>query len=123
MFFRSIYHVVIRVTLSFLVLMIRRPPRSTRTDTLVPYTPLFRSLPGRGWRDCASWSGKPETFGGEPGPKSQRDAFFGNAVFQHMIQHEHQGSRRHISIGVQHSPALVERMFREAQPMPHSVQD
>src|SRR3546814_2876328 len=24
-------------------LMIRRPPRSTRTDTLVPYTPLFRS--------------------------------------------------------------------------------
>src|SRR3546814_7429085 len=25
--------------------MIRRPPRSTRTDTLVPYTTLFRSLP------------------------------------------------------------------------------
>src|SRR3546814_16479283 len=23
--------------------MIRAPPRSTRTDTLVPYTPLFRS--------------------------------------------------------------------------------
>src|SRR3546814_17694378 len=28
----------------FLFLMIRRPPRSTRTDTLVPYTTLFRSL-------------------------------------------------------------------------------
>src|SRR3546814_5084980 len=27
--------------------MIRRPPRSTRTDTLFPYTTLFRS-PGRG---------------------------------------------------------------------------
>src|SRR3546814_7384468 len=26
-------------------LMIRRPPRSTRTDTLFPYTPLFRSVP------------------------------------------------------------------------------
>src|SRR3546814_12687108 len=26
-------------------LMIRRPPRSTRTDTLFPYTTLFRSLP------------------------------------------------------------------------------
>src|SRR3546814_8409357 len=26
--------------------MIRRPPRSTRTDTLVPYTTLFRSLRG-----------------------------------------------------------------------------
>src|SRR3546814_5254753 len=24
--------------------MIRRPPRSTRTDTLFPYTPLFRSM-------------------------------------------------------------------------------
>src|SRR3546814_2177381 len=29
--------------------MIRRPPRSTRTDTLVPYTTLFRSP-----RDCQS---------------------------------------------------------------------
>src|SRR3546814_12094914 len=27
--------------------MIRRPPRSTRTDTLFPYTTLFRSLPIR----------------------------------------------------------------------------
>src|SRR3546814_2927751 len=26
--------------------MIRRPPRSTRTDTLFPYTTLFRSLTG-----------------------------------------------------------------------------
>src|SRR3546814_11262116 len=25
-------------------LMIRRPPRSTRTDTLLPYTTLFRSV-------------------------------------------------------------------------------
>src|SRR3546814_5865092 len=28
----------------FVLLMIRRPPRSTRTDTLFPYTTLFRSL-------------------------------------------------------------------------------
>src|SRR3546814_3493457 len=27
--------------------MIRRPPRSTRTDTLFPYTTLFRSQHGR----------------------------------------------------------------------------
>src|SRR3546814_1246359 len=27
--------------------MIRRPPRSTRTDTLFPYTTLFRSQPDR----------------------------------------------------------------------------
>src|SRR3546814_1594533 len=28
--------------------MNRRPPRSTRTDTLFPYTTLFRSVPPRG---------------------------------------------------------------------------
>src|SRR3546814_7145658 len=33
-------------------LMIRRPPRSTRTDTLFPYTTLFRSAP---------WEEVPET--------------------------------------------------------------
>src|SRR3546814_16502757 len=33
----------------FLFLMIRRPPRSTRTDTLFPYTTLFRSKVTRGW--------------------------------------------------------------------------
>src|SRR3546814_5402907 len=32
--------------LSFFFLMIRRPPRSTRTDTLFPYTTLFRSPHG-----------------------------------------------------------------------------
>src|SRR3546814_9473508 len=30
----------------FFFLMIRRPPRSTRTDTLFPYTTLFRSASG-----------------------------------------------------------------------------
>src|SRR3546814_5450563 len=42
--------------------MRRRPPRSTRTDTLFPYTTLFRSLPGgprtavaaRAYRDRAA---------------------------------------------------------------------
>src|SRR3546814_6766036 len=32
--------------------MIRRPPRSTRTDTLFPYTTLFRSGP-----ELAGWDG------------------------------------------------------------------
>src|SRR3546814_15943659 len=31
------------ICVSFFFLMIRRPPRSTRTDTLFPYTTLFRS--------------------------------------------------------------------------------
>src|SRR3546814_13288371 len=36
--------VSISVLALFFLLMIRRPPRSTRTDTLFPYTTLFRSL-------------------------------------------------------------------------------
>src|SRR3546814_12033351 len=42
--------------------MVRRPPRSTRTDTLFPYTTLFRSASGRIGRDVddlfrdASWA-------------------------------------------------------------------
>src|SRR3546814_19885880 len=35
---------VVFVVLCVFCLMIRRPPRSTRTDTLFPYTTLFRSL-------------------------------------------------------------------------------
>src|SRR3546814_12871130 len=33
--------------------MIRRPPRSTRTDTLFPYTTLFRSGEGQAGRELA----------------------------------------------------------------------
>src|SRR3546814_6850404 len=36
--------------------MIRRPPRSTRTDTLFPYTTLFRSDVVRAIRDDAPFS-------------------------------------------------------------------
>src|SRR3546814_2840418 len=35
--------------------MIRRPPRSTRTDTLFPYTTLFRSRRGRPGRSRMDW--------------------------------------------------------------------
>src|SRR3546814_13772690 len=38
--------------------MRRRPPRSTRTDTLLPYTTLFRSL-----EDHAVWFGRDEEAG------------------------------------------------------------
>src|SRR3546814_11143218 len=53
----------------FFFLMIRRPPRSTRTDTLFPYTTLFRSemflrvgarqRAGEGWLDAVG--GQPTT--------------------------------------------------------------
>src|SRR3546814_12353486 len=35
--------VIVLLDFVFFFLMIRRPPRSTRTDTLFPYTTLFRS--------------------------------------------------------------------------------
>src|SRR3546814_13634985 len=40
-----LYGCELRIVCCFFVffLMIRRPPRSTRTDTLFPYTTLFRS--------------------------------------------------------------------------------
>src|SRR3546814_15837489 len=38
----------------FFFLMIRRPSRSTRTDTLFPYTTLFRSLHGIDWDVCGN---------------------------------------------------------------------
>src|SRR3546814_11271069 len=34
--------------------MMRQPPRSTRTDTLCPYTTLFRSAGGRGEADVVA---------------------------------------------------------------------
>src|SRR3546814_12219874 len=45
------------------VVRIRRPPRSTRTDTLLPYTTLFRSQEGLGAID-----GRLFDFGGAPAP-------------------------------------------------------
>src|SRR3546814_4022425 len=43
--------------------MIRLPPRSTRTDTLFPYTTLFRSRsgslpPSRNWRNASKQIGR-----------------------------------------------------------------
>src|SRR3546814_19698186 len=71
MFYRPVtcrIHIV--CALSFFFLMIRRPPRSTRTDTLFPYTTLFRSHrrgagsqpsrgPGRGGRAQAPGGPQP----------------------------------------------------------------
>src|SRR3546814_17891722 len=73
--------------------MIRRPPRSTRTDTLVPYTTLFRSADRGGehdararpvhrdrwpqWRgqiDAAACAGRGRPRGGKHAPRRYRPA-------------------------------------------------
>src|SRR3546814_17797995 len=58
--------------------MIRRPPRSTRTDTLFPYTTLFRSPAWRevrrrntGW--LTRW--EPRRITGQPDVVESKDAF------------------------------------------------
>src|SRR3546814_20075226 len=51
--------------------MIRRPPRSTRTDTLFPYTTLFRShRTGRAASDAAAAPGRAGIPGVAPAPAS-----------------------------------------------------
>src|SRR3546814_11373084 len=51
--------------------MIRRPPRSTRTDTLFPYTTLFRSAAkrflGKALRGLKQWE-KPATLNTDKAP-------------------------------------------------------
>src|SRR3546814_16913288 len=51
-------------------LMIRRPPRSTRTDTLFPYTTLFRSSESSPKTSCTTTSVKrePPHFEAAPAP-------------------------------------------------------
>src|SRR3546814_11340415 len=52
-----LYSELIQSIVYFFFLMIRRPPRSKRTDTLFPYTTLFRSQRSR--RDRAGGDGRP----------------------------------------------------------------
>src|SRR3546814_13273023 len=55
--------------------MIRRPPRSTRTDTLFPYTTLFRSWQPSLWASQAldGIAGQCPVNAGSSHPKSLRD--------------------------------------------------
>src|SRR3546814_14049385 len=51
MYIFLVLYLCILIYVFFFFLMIRRPPRSTRTDTLFPYTTLFRSSTPGGLRD------------------------------------------------------------------------
>src|SRR3546814_17764463 len=58
-------HVYVEVVL-FFFLMIRRPPRSTRPDTLFPYTTLFRSTEQRAVHVTAQLPGQFAAVPGAP---------------------------------------------------------
>src|SRR3546814_8669760 len=68
------------VHLNFLFfLMIRRPPRSTRTDTLFPYTTLFRSQRPEG---------RTIVFRRQPGLEEigMRNAYFGTTIVGYIVE-------------------------------------
>src|SRR3546814_5274951 len=74
----------------FFFLMIRRPPRSTRTDTLFPYTTLFRSC---AYRSPAGW--------------------FGDAV--HPLLQDRPGRRRRLGMAVGRDHAAGRRLARSEE--------
>src|SRR3546814_19407597 len=62
--------------------MIRRPPRSTRTDTLFPYTTLFRSSAQPGLTSCS-----PRTRRSSPSPTSRVTALPAPTIASRPIRH------------------------------------
>src|SRR3546814_203508 len=63
--------------------MIRRPPRSTRTDTLFPYTTLFRSVEGVGEHDAGT-EGNHEPDRQQTGHQSQVGAPVFGRAWEHV---------------------------------------
>src|SRR3546814_18257178 len=62
--------------------MIRRPPRSTRTDTLFPYTTLFRSQVFCRSSPCERQSNSLRNVGLQQGARALREQGFGNLLSQ-----------------------------------------
>src|SRR3546814_17736461 len=89
--------------------MIRRPPRSTRTDTLFPYTTLFRSFferahsIGKNWGSSFVDAGYCGHINAESGLGEWR---FGQALLEKLIDNAHE-------------QASAMRQLRPAIPLAH----
>src|SRR3546814_6615569 len=81
--------------------MIRRPPRSTRTDTLFPYTTLFRSTTSLYYRDLDG--NQIETQVDNFDTPEKLTAFFKSEAFQEN------------PLGVQFAPDLMVERYREGK--------
>src|SRR3546814_10617454 len=75
-------------SLCFCFLMIRRPPRSTRTDTLFPYTTLFRSAHQAPRERGHDWSRGPRQDDADGGADEDRCGAFRRRV-QGVRSEEH----------------------------------
>src|SRR3546814_3293613 len=76
--------------------MIRRPPISTRTDTLFPDTTRFRSDRAAGGRDRAADRGLPDA-GAGGGAGARRAARYRRGRLAVGSRHAHQRSEEHTS--------------------------
>src|SRR3546814_18075975 len=82
------------VCLFFFFLMIRRPPRSTRTDTLFPYTTLFRTG-GVGRRHVVAEPGRrtdPTRMKMTDQPHTPNHASDGSNAAEHWFMRLHSGA-------------------------------
>src|SRR3546814_5585303 len=91
--------------------MIRRPPRSTRTDTLFPYTTLFRSTFTRGGR-CATSHDLSTGHGSSRGAASRLTP--GWSETSHAKDQHHEG--RHSS-RLSHHQGADDRRHRVRNPL------
>src|SRR3546814_17042140 len=87
--------------------MIRRPPRATRTDTLFPYTTLFRSTasPRARTRACGSTSAVPRPgvdADGQKQDRSQRDLLEERIDAQQIEPVVDEGDEQHAHDGAPH---------------------
>src|SRR3546814_11963805 len=79
--------------------MIRRPPRSTRTDTLFPYTTLFRSY-------LPAWRGHP-SLGSENDVNIFPSAPYTGRGRRRFFTRHHKDERRGIAAPLHHSAATA----------------
>src|SRR3546814_2226473 len=93
--------------------MIRRPPRSTRTDTLFPYTTLFRSLLSdlaeREFHDLAQ----------RVDPRSAELVSLAGALLGFQRAHDRLGDVAHIDRLHVRLPAIDQRQRSEAHTSEH----
>src|SRR3546814_20838206 len=109
------------IDVSFFFLMIRRPPRSTRTDTLFPYTTLFRShapeeAGGEAADDAAAEEeqGEQRQQGGERRENRARQRRVGRPV-QQLAQRDLLVAAAHLAHPVEDHHGVVDRVADDGQ--------
>src|SRR3546814_5256123 len=94
--------------------MIRRPPRSTRTDTLFPYTTLFRSDQGAGFqRGEVRLEAAHGTAGGSQNVEARRHHLGADAVArQHGDVEFHQSDCAPLHLGSEEHTSELQSLMR-----------